>query len=102
MNPTGCCERPQNGGERVGGQNAWLHRTREFAGWIIPGTLLALMPKCPLCLAAYVAMGTGLTISCSSAHLLLCMLTTLGIGTLAWGGLQHLRGYGRKRPTHNP
>ena len=99
MNPIHCCERTPRGGDRAGGQKAWLRRAREFAGWIIPGTLLALMPKCPMCLAAYVALGTGLTISCSSANILLCMLTTLSIGTLAWCAIRRIRGYCRKRQT---
>jgi len=60
-----------------------LRRAKDALGWIAPGAALALMPKCPMCLAAYVALGTGFTLSASSAHLLLRALTGLAIGALA-------------------
>jgi hypothetical protein len=58
-------------------------RVREGAGWFLPGALLALMPKCPICLAAYVALCTGFTMSRSSAHILMRTLTAVCVGTLA-------------------
>jgi len=58
-------------------------RLREIAGWLVPGAVLALLPKCPMCVAAYVALGTGLTISCSSADLMLCTVTVLCVVALA-------------------
>ena len=79
-----CCCQPKS---RAGGdarQRNWLRRAREVAGLILPGAVLALMPKCPLCLAAYVALGTGITLSGSSAHILMQVLTALCIGTAAW------------------
>ena len=56
-------------------------RLLELAGWLIPGTLLAFFPKCPLCVAGYVALATGLGISLAAATylrwglLLLCIVS---------------------------
>ncbi len=52
-----------------------------LAGWIVPGTILAIMPKCPVCLAAYVAVGTGLALSATVAASLRLALIALSI---AW------------------
>jgi hypothetical protein len=57
-------------------------RARKAAGLVVPGTLLTLMPKCPMCLAAYVALGTGFTMSLASAKILMHTLIALCIGTL--------------------
>jgi len=80
MNPSPCCQRePRTGGD-ARQRGSWLRRN---AGLILPATLLALMPKCPMCLAAYVALCTGFTMSGSSAHLLMRTLTALCLGMLA-------------------
>ena len=77
-----CCQRRPRAGDDAHQQQSWLRRIRGAVGWILPGALLALLPKCPMCLAAYVALGTGITMSGSSAHILMRALTALCIGTL--------------------
>jgi hypothetical protein len=43
-------------------------KARRLAGWLLPGGLLVLMPKCPVCLAAYVAIFTGAGLSMAVAQ----------------------------------
>jgi hypothetical protein len=83
MNSHCCYQRKLNASHDQREQKKWLRRVKGGAGWIVPGALLALMPKCPMCLVAYVALCSGLTISCASAHIFMRTLTALCIGTLA-------------------
>lgn len=50
-------------------------RTRGAASWALPSVALALVPKCPMCIAAYLAIGGGLGVSLSTAaHLRTALL----------------------------
>ena len=51
-------------------------RCLRFIQWATPGVILAVLPKCPLCIAAYIAVGTGIGISVSTAAFLRSGLLT--------------------------
>jgi hypothetical protein len=46
---------------------SFLRRTLDFTVKVIPVAILAVLPKCPACLAAYVALGTGVGLSLTAA-----------------------------------
>jgi hypothetical protein len=65
-------------------------RMAGLAAAVLPAVLLALMPKCPMCVAAYVAAFTGIGLSLTaasylrSAMILLCLVSLLVV-TLSIG-----------------
>ncbi len=52
-------------------------RGAPWTSWIIPSVTLILMPKCPVCLAAYVALLSGFSISIATASTLRIALLIL-------------------------
>lgn len=98
IEPRACCCR--NGGDeeqqrsplpRAAGASRWLRRGVELAGWLVPGTLLAFFPKCPLCVAGYVALATGLGISLAAATYLRWGLLALCVGSLAYMAARRMK-----------
>lgn len=76
---------------------ALQRRLAEGAGWIIPAAVLAFLPKCPACFAAYVAIGAGVGLSIPVAHTLrsliwlFCAILIVGLAArYGWYGLRHV------------
>jgi hypothetical protein len=95
------CQRTSRNHEDAREQNTGFRRVRKAAGWIVPGALLALMPKCPMCLAAYVALGTGITMSASSAHILMRTLTVLCVTMLGLCVVRRVVSFRQNKQTLN-
>ncbi len=89
-----CCGgEPLNiSGERKRRKRTWL----DAAGCLVPGFLLALVPKCPMCVAAYLSLATGLALSASTAAwvrsgFIVAMVATVAICTVRLGRRIYLR-----------
>lgn len=81
MNSHRCCREPAARDERR--PSTALQRFHHAAKWGLPGALLVMMPKCPACLAAYVALFTGVGLSLSTAAHLRILVLSLCVAMLA-------------------
>jgi len=63
----------------------------EFAGWLLSGAALVLIPKCPACLAGYIALTTGIGISFPVASGLRILLLLLCVGSITFLLVKHLK-----------
>ncbi len=88
MNGACCCRAGQ--AKQDAGQ-PWRKKLAGLAAWGAPSLLLALMPKCPACVAAYVALGTGLGMSFAVASYLRTGMIGLCLASLAFLALRKLR-----------
>lgn len=61
-----------------------FHKKVRNARILLPGILLMLIPKCPICLAAWIAFGTGIGISFTVAAWLRWGLIAIGIISLCY------------------
>ena len=74
MNAHACCGHKAAAARRC----LW----RPASGGVIPGVLLVLIPKCPMCIAAYVALISGVGISVSTAAYLREAIIVLCVGSM--------------------
>lgn len=59
-------------------------RAAGIAGWLMPGLLLVLMPKCPACFAAYIALVSGIGLSLPVAAGVRMTLVMLCVASLVF------------------
>ncbi|MEP6704814.1 MAG: hypothetical protein ABJB34_08415 [Acidobacteriota bacterium] len=54
------------------------------ARWLLPGALFIIIPKCPLCIVAYVAAFTGIGLSVAAAESIRLLLMTTCIAAFVY------------------
>jgi hypothetical protein len=99
ITPHCCGAVSRNSGSHV--LTSFSRRLLALFRWIVPGTVLALLPKCPACLAAYLLAATGFGISlpvATNLRLLLIVLCVASLLVLAAQGA--LRVVKRRRAHH--
>lgn len=102
MNARLCCESKLRAGDNARRPASRWRRVGELAGWIVPSATLALLPKCPVCVAAYVALATGMGISLPTATYLRASLVVLCMGSLAFIAARRLRSRFARRAGLHP
>ncbi len=100
MNLRRCCEVAAGDLKRetTVASATFARRCRDLAGWIVPSTILALIPKCPICLAAYLALGTGVGLSMTTAAYVRMLLVFACISSLALFAAKSIARQVRRRP----
>ena len=91
MNARHCCQIDTRADIKACRPASRLRRGGELAGWIIPSATLALLPKCPACVVAYVALATGIGISLPTAAWLRAMLVLVCVMSLVFIVARRLR-----------
>jgi hypothetical protein len=70
---------------------SFLRRSLDLTAKVIPVAILAVLPKCPACLAAYVALGTGIGLSLTAATYLRLSLIVACLASLIFFAVKIIR-----------
>jgi hypothetical protein len=71
--------------------SGFVSRGFQLVNWLVPGTILAIVPKCPMCFAAYAAGVTGLGMSFLTATYVRRLLVTVCLGSLVYLAVKSMR-----------
>ena len=89
MNASGCCGTGEEM-RQTRGSGGLPRRAAGFLRWLLPGAVLVVVPKCPMCFAAWIAVGTGLGVSVATAAYLrwalvvMCVVSLLAMVAGRW------------------
>lgn len=81
MSSPECCE--------AAPRRSLARRGLDIAGYVVPTAILVLLPKCPVCLAAYLAIGTGIGVTLSTAAYLRTLLLVVCLASLGYLAARH-------------
>ena len=108
MNGSSCCDKHTSECvkidtepvERFRYHAGFLKRCLYFLRWIFTGSVIILLPKCPFCLAAYIAMVTGIGLSYPIASFIRILLIILSMVSLSSFAARRIYLYYNKEQLH--
>jgi hypothetical protein len=68
--------------------------------WLFPAAILVLIPKCPLCVAAYVGLFTGIGITVSTARWIQIVMVVSCVASLGYVAVRTERKFFKARIVH--
>lgn len=82
MSTARCCDRPS--------RRSPARRGLDVAGHVVPAAVLVLLPKCPACIVAWLAVGTGIGVTMSTAAYLRTLLLVVCAACLVYMAARHV------------
>jgi hypothetical protein len=73
-----------------GYRSRFARRFRAVTEWLLPSVILVILPKCPLCIIAYIAVATGFGLSLSVATNLRIFILVACVTVLAYAVAKYL------------
>ena len=95
-----CSKKDNEQINRLTDKTGFLKRFLNFFRWMFTGSVIILLPKCPFCLAAYIAMATGIGLSFSVASFIRILLIILCIVSLSSFAARRIYIYFNKERLH--
>jgi len=87
MNAMGCCAEDRRGSCLASESG---RRTITTAEWATPALILLLLPKCPMCVAVYIALLTGIGLSVQTASWLRGTIIAFCIAAITLSAMRFL------------
>src|SRR5262245_22063947 len=81
---TPCCQTESRASAGAGRPMSRWRTGGELVGWLVPSATLLLLPKCPACVAAYLALATGLGVTMGTATTLRGLVVILCVAMLVF------------------
>ena len=78
-----------------------LRRAWKTTQWLFPTALLVLIPKCPMCVAAYVMLFTGIGITVSTAHWIQILMWSFCVISFVYLAVRHNPFFRRSNYVHS-
>jgi hypothetical protein len=80
-----------------GGRAGFFRRAWGMIEWLFPAVMMVLIPKCPLCVAADIALFSGIGVSVTTARWIQILMLGLCVTSLTYLAIRYFRRRAQRR-----